>query len=278
MNYDPKTHPAFSDYLEAVEQSLLSAGAPSSNRQEIRENLIAQFENALSDSERLNEDEYVRSLDDPKTFAKDWEVEETGFSEEPPKTGFPRSKVIAITGAIVAGVVLLLAISLATYLIRLRNEIVVARTFIKASWAQVETVLQRRYDLIPNLVDTTKGFAKQERTVLEEVVRLRSQWGQAKTPEEQRETASQLEGSLMKVVALSEQYPNLASNEQFMNLQFQLEGTENRIAVARNRYNDALRSYNALVQQFPAMIFGYGLDEDFFESDAGAKSAPKTGF
>jgi LemA protein len=94
----------------------------------------------------------------------------------------------------------------------------------------------------------------------------------------QQKAATALEGSLIKVVALSEQYPNLASNEQFLQLQYQLEGTENRIAVARTRYNDVLRYYNSLTQQFPASLFGFSLDENFFEAETAAGKAPQVKF
>lgn len=278
MKYDPARHPAFADYLEAVDQTLAAARAPAPNRDEIRENLVAQFEEVSSGAAPFEEEAYVASLDDPHGYAEPWET------SEPAETGGPTAprptaRKWWLLGLLAALLLLALAgAGTAAYLIQVRNEIIVARTSIKASWAQVETTLQRRYDLIPNLVNTVKGFATQERTVLEEVTRLRSQWGQARTPGQQRQAATELEGAVMKLVALSEQYPNLASNEQFLSLQFQLEGTENRIAVARTRYNDVLRSYNALTQQFPGSLFQYPPNEEFFESQREAKAAPQVLF
>jgi LemA protein len=164
------------------------------------------------------------------------------------------------------------------YLVRLRNEIVVSQATIKSSWAQVETMLQRRYDLLPNLAETVKGYAAHEKEVFEEVARARSQWATAQTPGQRQALAPQMEGALSRLLAVSEQYPNLKASEQFLALQYQLEGTENRIAVARTRYNDALREYNSQVQQFPANLLGFDLNEQFFEAVKEAGTAPKVSF
>ena len=149
------------------------------------------------------------------------------------------------------------------------------------AWANVEAVLQRRYDLIPNLVNTVKGFAKQEQTVLTEVTRLRSQWGEAKTPVEKANTASMLEGALSRLMIVVERYPELKSNQNFLALQDELTGTENRISVERRRYNDAVMEYNRSIRRVPARFyvsaFGFQTRKPF-EAAASAKEAPKVEF
>src|SRR5262245_37869832 len=132
------------------------------------------------------------------------------------------------------------------------NRLVGAHEAVPEAWAQVETVLQRRYDLIPNLVNTVKGYAKHEKDLLTEVTRLRSQWGQAKTTSEKVKAANDLEGVLGRLMVVIENYPNLKANESFLKLQDELAGTENRIAVERMRYNEAVQNYNLKVQTFPS--------------------------
>jgi len=148
---------------------------------------------------------------------------------------------------------------------------------VNSAWAQVDTVLQRRFDLIPNLVETVKGYAKQEKDVFTEVTRLRSQWGEAKTPSERAVAGNQLEGALSRLMVVVEQYPQLKSNENFLALQSQLEGTENRIAVERRRYNEALQGYNTYVRQIPGSFFGQPKDA-YFKAEESAKTAPKVDF
>lgn len=177
---------------------------------------------------------------------------------------------------IVAALLLLLVIpgcvGIQTY-----NRIQAMDEGVDAAWAQVETVLQRRYDLIPNLVNTVKGFAEQEREVLTEVTRLRSQWGEARTTGEQAQAASQLEGALGRLMVVVERYPDLKSNQNFLALQSQLEGTENRISVERRRYNETLRDYNSYVRKFPQNLFADPRDE-YFEATSGAEAAPTVEF
>ena len=148
---------------------------------------------------------------------------------------------------------------------------------VNSAWAQVDTVLQRRFDLVPNLVETVKGFAKQEKDVLTEVTRLRSQWGEAKSPAERAAAGGQLESALSRLMVVVEKYPELKSNENFLALQTQLEGTENRIAVERRRYNEALQTYNTYVRQIPGSFFGHPRDA-YFKADEAAKTAPKVNF
>lgn len=152
---------------------------------------------------------------------------------------------------------------------------------VTAAWANVETVLQRRYDLIPNLVNTVKGFAKQERDVLTEVTRLRSQWGEAKTTDQKAQAASMLEGALGRLMVVVERYPDLKSNQNFLALQDELAGTENRISVERRRYNEAVRAYNTSIRRFPgviwARVFGFERRSPFEAAEA-AQQAPSVEF
>ena len=125
------------------------------------------------------------------------------------------------------------------------NQMISLDQQVKSSWAQVENQLQRRFDLIPNLVSTVKGYAAHEKDILEEVTRLRSQWGQAATVPDKVAAANSLGGALSRLLMVSESYPNLKADQSFLELQSQLEGTENRIAVERMRYNDAVRQFNS---------------------------------
>ncbi len=162
------------------------------------------------------------------------------------------------------------------------NKLVNLDESIDSSWAQVETVLQRRYDLIPNLVATVQGYAKHESGVFEEVTRLRSQWASAQTPEAKIQAANQLESTLSKLMVISENYPELKANQNFIALQDELSGTENRIAVERRRYNETVRDYNMAVRRFPAALFagllGFQKRDVYFEAAEGAQKAPQVKF
>lgn len=151
-----------------------------------------------------------------------------------------------------------------------------------AGWSQVETVLQRRADLIPNLVATVKGFAAQEQNVLTEVTRLRSQWGAAAgNREAQIENANELSGALGRLMVIVEKYPELKSNENFLALQAELEGTENRIAVERRRYNEAVQAFNTFIRTFFGRFFAGRRDlkaVPYFEASEAAAEAPKVQF
>ncbi len=152
---------------------------------------------------------------------------------------------------------------------------------VKSSWAQVENQLQRRNDLIPNLVNTVKGFAAQEKSILTEVTRLRSQWGEAKSINDKIDTANQLSGALSRLLMVSESYPTLKSNENFLALQSQLEGTENRIAVERMRYNDSVQRLNAFRRSFFGRIFvsSAGVSEPvYFKAPETAQKVPVVQF
>jgi LemA protein len=181
---------------------------------------------------------------------------------------------------IVAGVILIsLFMAIGTY-----NSLVTKEEAAKTAWSQVENQYQRRFDLIPNLVETVKGFAKQEREVLTEVTRLRSQWGEARTAgniSQAQQAARGLDAALSRLLLVVERYPDLKSNQNFLKLQDQLEGTENRISVERRRYNLAVKEFNVTLRRFPnnllASVFGFSRME-LFEAEAGAARAPKVKF
>ena len=162
------------------------------------------------------------------------------------------------------------------------NDVVTLDEKVDASWAQVENQLQRRYDLIPNLVETVKGIADQEKDLFVGVAEARNQYNSASTVDGKVAAANQLEGFLGRLLAIREAYPELKSNESFLKLQDQLEGTENRIAVERGRYNETARELNTYVRRFPGRLYASfaGVDErDYFElSDPAAGEAPKVNF
>jgi LemA protein len=189
---------------------------------------------------------------------------------------------------IIGGGILLI---LLMWYISAQNSLVTAEENVTASWSQVENVYQRRLDLIPNLVETVKGFAAQERELLTEVTELRSRVGQMNiskdivdNPESMQRfqnAQSELGGALSRLLVVSENYPDLKSNQNFLALQSQLEGTENRISVERKRYIDAVREYNTAIRRFPtslvASIGGFSAKATF-TADEGADTAPKVQF
>jgi LemA protein len=169
------------------------------------------------------------------------------------------------------------AIVIAFAVMHVYNKVQKLDENVNSAWAQVDTVLQRRFDLVPNLVETVKGYAKQEKDVFTEVTRLRSQWGEAQSQQAKAQVATQMESALSRLMVVVEQYPALKSNENFMALQSQLEGTENRIAVERRRYNEALQDYNTYVRQIPGRFFAQPKD-NYFKADNDAKKAPQVKF
>jgi Uncharacterized conserved protein len=182
---------------------------------------------------------------------------------------------------IVLVVIVFLAVALYSFFIGSYNNFVKMDVAIKASWSQVENQLQRRYDLIPNLVETVKGYAKQEKDVLVEVTNARAKVGGAGNIPDKIAANNQLSGALSRLLLVVERYPDLKSNQNFMRLQDELAGTENRIAVERMRYNEAVKVYNQGIRSFPANIIAgmYGFKEAaFFEAPKEAKTAPQVKF
>jgi LemA protein len=153
---------------------------------------------------------------------------------------------------------------------------------VKSNWAQVDVVLQRRADLIPNLVETVKGFAAHEEQVFGDIAKARSALIGAKTPSDKIAANGQLDGALSRLLVVVENYPQLKSNENFLRLQDELAGTENRIAVERKRYNDSIQTYNTYIGLFPNSLFagwaGFHRNEAYFQASEGSRQAPKVQF
>lgn len=185
-----------------------------------------------------------------------------------------RSSIVLIV--IAGAVVLLLGTCAVQY-----NALVSQSESVDASWSQVQNVLQRRADLIPNLVQTVKGYASQEREIFIEVANARSRLLAARTPE-QAETATRgFDSALGRLLAIAERYPDLKANENFIRLQDELAGTENRIAVERMRYNEAVRRYNTRLRRFPTRLFAAATGFEtrrYFEAGAGAQEVPRVQF
>ena len=184
----------------------------------------------------------------------------------------------AIIAAVVVAVVLIAGygLTVGTY-----NRLVGLDETTKASWAQVENQLRRRLDLIPNLVETVKGYAAHEREVLTEVTRLRARAGQAQTVPESIAANEQLGAALARLLVIVESYPQLRANENFIRLQDELAGTENRISVERRRYNEAVREYDVAIRTFPASVIAglFGFERaPFFEAPKTAEEPPAVKF
>ena len=184
--------------------------------------------------------------------------------------------------AIVLGVLLLFGLMFGGKLLGTRNELVVEREAIKGSWAQVDVALQRRADLIPNLVESVKGFAKQEKDVFSAIANARAAMAGARNPQEKIEANGRLDSALSRLLVVAEAYPQLKSNENFLRLQDELAGTENRIAVERRKYNEVVQKYNTSIDLFPnniaAGIFGFSRDDAYFKTDPAKREAPKVAF
>ncbi len=185
-------------------------------------------------------------------------------------------------GIVVLVVLALVAVVIAGMYISSRNEMVRKNETVKSDWAQVDVVLQRRADLIPNLVETVKGFASQEQTVFHDIASARSALMGAQTPADKIAANGQLDGALGRLLLIVENYPQLKSNENFLRLQDELAGTENRIAVERKRYNDAIQDYNTYIGLFPNNIFarwaGFQRNNAYFAAPEASREAPKVQF
>lgn len=184
-------------------------------------------------------------------------------------------------GVVAIVIILILLIGAGMY-VSVKNTLVQKNEAVKSTWSQVDVVLQRRADLIPNLVETVKGITKQEQAVFGEIAEARSKLLSAGTPEAKIAANGQLDGALGRLLALAENYPQLRSSENFLRLQDELAGTENRIAVERKRYNDTLQDYNTYVQQFPASLFassmGFKVNNAYFAASEGSRAVPKVDF
>lgn len=182
---------------------------------------------------------------------------------------------------VIAVIIVLLLVCFGSY-ISSKNQMVTKNEAVKAAWSQVDIVLQRRADLIPNLVETVKGFALQEQTVFGDIAKARSRLLSAGTPADKIAANQQLDGALGRLLVVVENYPQLRSNENFLRLQDELSGTENRIAVERKRYNDSLQDYNTYIGLFPNSIWagmaGYKRNEAYFAPSEGARTTPKVDF
>ena len=185
-------------------------------------------------------------------------------------------------GWAVLGVIVLIVVIVAGMYISARNQMVRKNETVKSDWAQVDVVLERRADLIPNLVETVKGIAAQEVTVFTAVASARANLMNAQTPKDKIAANGQLDSALVKVLALTENYPQLKSNESFLQLQDELAGTENRIAVERRRYNEAIKDYNTYIGLFPNNIFagwaGYKPNTAYFAATEASREVPKVQF
>ena len=185
-------------------------------------------------------------------------------------------------GLIIIVILLVLGFWLGSTYIGHRNEMVRKKEAINAAWSQVDVVLQRRADLIPNLVETVKGYAAQEVKVFGDIAAARAALIGAKTPQDKIAANGQLDGALSRLLVVVENYPQLKSNENFMRLQDELAGTENRIAIERRRYNETLQDYNTYIGLFPnnivASMSGFTRNDAYFKTEEGARQVPKVNF
>src|SRR3981189_615476 len=183
---------------------------------------------------------------------------------------------------IVLIVLVVVALMLGSSFINSRNQMAVKREAVNAAWAQVDVVLQRRADLIPNLVETVRGFAVQEQKVFGDIAAARAALVGAKSPSEKIAANGQLDSALSRLLVIVANYPQLKSNENFMRLQDELAGTENRIAVERRHYNEAVQDYNTYISLFPnslvASMGGFTRNDAYFKTEEGARQVPKVSF
>jgi LemA protein len=182
----------------------------------------------------------------------------------------------------ILAVLLIFALIFGSSFVGRRNQMAVKREAVNASWSQVDVVLQRRADLIPNLVETVKGFAVQEQTVFGDIAKARSALLGASSPADKIAANQRLDSALGRLLVVVENYPQLKSNENFLRLQDELAGTENRIAVERRRYNETVQDYNTYISLFPnslvAGMSGFPRNDAYFKTDEGARQVPKVNF
>jgi LemA protein len=183
---------------------------------------------------------------------------------------------------VVVGVLLLIGLIFGGKLMGTRNELVQQREQINGAWSQVDVDLQRRADLIPNLVNTVKGYAAHERQVLEAIANARAGLLSARSPQERIDANQRLDSAIGRLLVVVENYPQLKANENFRQLQDELAGTENRIAQSRRRYNEAVQRYNTNIELFPnniaAGLFGFQRNDAYFRTDPASRQAPTVAF
>jgi LemA protein len=183
---------------------------------------------------------------------------------------------------VVVGVLVLILVMFGGKYVSVRNELATQNEAIAGQWSQVDVALQRRADLIPNLVSTVKGFATHEQQVIDSVTAARAALGGARTPQEKIAANGQLDSAISRLLVISENYPNLKSDQNFLRLQDELSGTENRIAVERRKYNEVVQRYNTQIALFPnnliASMSGYQRNDAYFKVDPGSRAAPKVAF
>src|SRR6266481_4662505 len=191
------------------------------------------------------------------------------------------ASVMKIALAILA-ILLVIGLLLGSSFVSRRNQMAIKREAVNAAWSQVDVVLQRRADLIPNLVETVKGYAAQEVTVFGDIAKARSALLSASTPTDKIAANQRLDSALGRLLVVVENYPQLKSNENFLRLQDELAGTENRIAVERRRYNETVQDYNTFIALFPnsmvAGLSGFTRNDAYFKTEEGARAVPKVSF
>ena len=182
----------------------------------------------------------------------------------------------------VVGVLVVLALMVFGSFIGARNQMVAKDQTVKSMWSEVDVQLERRADLIPNLVETVKGFTKEESTVFGDIANARAGMLNAQGPQAKIAANGQLDSAIGRLLLLTENYPQLRSSDQFMRLQDELSGTENRISVARKRYNDAIQEYNTFILQFPNNIWagmaGFKENDAYFNASPAARTVPGVKF
>jgi LemA protein len=187
-----------------------------------------------------------------------------------------------LVGLGVVGVIVVALLLVGGSYVSAKNQMVAKDQTVKSEWSEVDVQLERRADLIPNLVETVKGFTKEENSVFAEIANARAGMLNAQTPQSKIAANGQLDGALGRLLLLTENYPNLRSSEQFMRLQDELAGTENRISVARRRYNQAIQDYNTFIGQFPNSIWagmaGFHTNDAYFKASPAAQQVPNVKF
>ncbi|EKE05423.1 MAG: LemA protein [uncultured bacterium] len=176
---------------------------------------------------------------------------------------------------------LVVAVLIGFYAFNIYNKMVTANEGVDGQWAQVETQYQRRFDLIPNLVSSVKGSMSQEEKVFGDIAEARTRYSGAASPEEKVQAANQVESAIGRLLVIMENYPELKSLDTVQSLMVQLEGTENRVAVERKRYNDVVQSFNTMIKKVPAKLFAslFGFEErTYFASVEGAENVPTVSF